>query len=404
MLAASTLVAKRIRGASERARGLDGRIRAHVQQSLSGIAVIQAFGREAETERSLRRLADDAIATQQRSVLLKSMSGLTSGAVGAVGTALLLWVAAEKVLAGGLSLGGMLVFVAYLRTAQVQLAALVKFFPAAASLRAVARRVDEALAAEPDVEDIPGAAPLAIGSGRVELQGVSFGYTQDRPVLDDVSLVAEPGSMVALVGATGAGKTTLAGLIPRFFDPDRGRVLIDGQDIARVQLASLRRNISIVLQEPFLFPVSIAENIAYGRPGAGLAEVEAAARAARAHDFVSGLPDGYATIVGERGATLSGGERQRISIARALLKDAPILILDEPTSALDAETEALILEALKTLVAGRTTFVIAHRLSTIREADLIAVLDRGRIVETGTHQTLTRKGGAYARLARLQGL
>jgi ATP-binding cassette subfamily B protein/subfamily B ATP-binding cassette protein MsbA len=210
--------------------------------------------------------------------------------------------------------------------------------------------------------------------------------------------------MVALVGATGAGKTTLAGLIPRFFDPEQGRVLIDGQDIRRVQLASLRRQVSLVLQEPFLFPVSIAENIGYGRAGASLAEIESAAKAARAHDFITALPDGYDTLLGERGATLSGGERQRVSIARALLKDAPILILDEPTSALDSATEALILEALKTLIAGRTTFVIAHRLSTIRQADRIALLDHGRIVETGTHDTLSRQNGAYARLVAMQGL
>jgi ATP-binding cassette subfamily B protein/subfamily B ATP-binding cassette protein MsbA len=402
MVATSTFASRRLRGTAERARQLDGQIRSHVQQTLSGIAVVQAFGREADTERDLRGLADEMIKVQQKGALLKGASGFASGLVGAAGTGLVLWMAAEAVLAGRLSLGGMLVFLAYLRTSQIQLAALIKFYPAASTLVAIAGRVNEALLAEPEVSDEPGAPALAVGPGRVELDSVSFGYEPGRPVLRGVSLVAEPGSMVALVGATGAGKTTLAGLIPRFFDPEQGRVLIDGQDIRRVQLASLRRQVSLVLQEPFLFPVSIAENIGYGRAGASLAEIEAAAKAARAHDFITALPDGYDTVLGERGATLSGGERQRVSIARALLKDAPILILDEPTSALDSATEALILEALETLIAGRTTFVIAHRLSTIRQADRIALLDQGRIVETGTHDTLCRQNGAYARLVAMQ--
>jgi ATP-binding cassette, subfamily B, bacterial len=238
--------------------------------------------------------------------------------------------------------------------------------------------------------------------GHVRLEDVEFGYEPGRPVLSGVTLEARAGEKVAIVGATGAGKSTLVSLIPRFFDPSAGRVLLDGHDLRDVQLRSLRAQVSLVLQEPFLFPISVAENIAYGRPEASREEVEAAARAANAHEFIARLPEGYDTVIGERGATLSGGQRQRLAIARALLKDAPVLILDEPTSALDAETEALLLEALERLMAGRTTFIIAHRLSTIRTADRIAVVKGGRVVELGTHAELLARGGAYARLHRLQ--
>jgi ATP-binding cassette subfamily B protein/subfamily B ATP-binding cassette protein MsbA len=229
----------------------------------------------------------------------------------------------------------------------------------------------------------------------VRWDDVVFGYEADRPVLQHVTFDARPGELVALVGATGAGKSTLVSLVPRFFDPWNGRVTIDGTDIRQVQLASVRAQVALVLQDAFILPLSVADNIAYGRPGASRAEVEAAAHAAHAHDFIMRLPEGYNTVVGERGATLSGGERQRLAIARALLKDAPILILDEPTSALDAGTEAHVLAALDRLMQGRTVLVIAHRLSTVRRADRIVVLEGGRIVETGTHDTLLAAGGAY---------
>jgi ATP-binding cassette subfamily B protein/subfamily B ATP-binding cassette protein MsbA len=238
--------------------------------------------------------------------------------------------------------------------------------------------------------------------GAVVLEDVSFGYEAGQPILHGVSLAARAGETVAIVGPTGVGKSTLMSLLPRFYDPWEGRVLIDGQDLRDLQLQSLRSQIALVLQEPFLFPVSLAENIAYGRPDAGRDAIEAAARAANAHAFIERLPQGYDTVLGERGATLSGGERQRIAIARALLKDAPILILDEPTSALDAETEALLLDALERLMEGRTTFIIAHRLSTIRQADRIVVLHEGGIVEEGSHDTLLAQGGVYARLYHRQ--
>jgi ATP-binding cassette subfamily B protein/subfamily B ATP-binding cassette protein MsbA len=259
------------------------------------------------------------------------------------------------------------------------------------------------LEAAPEVQDRPGARAIGRARGEVSIEAVSFGYQPGRAVLHDVSLSAAPGETVAIVGPTGAGKSTLVSLVPRFFDPWSGRVCLDGTDVRDLRVQSVRAQVAIVLQEPFLFPISVADNIAYGRPGASLGDVEAAARAANAHDFVSRLPEGYDTVVGERGATLSGGERQRLSIARALLKDAPVLILDEPTSALDAETEHLILEALERLMAGRTTLLIAHRLSTIRDADHIVVLSEGTVVDTGTHDELMGRNGLYARLQSFQG-
>jgi ATP-binding cassette subfamily B protein/subfamily B ATP-binding cassette protein MsbA len=275
-----------------------------------------------------------------------------------------------------------------------------------AAAAARARRVFEVLDLDERIRDAPDARPLparpAGQRGHVRLEGITFGYEPGQAVLENISMEVSPGETVALVGRTGAGKSTLVSLIPRFFDPWAGRVLLDGTDIRKVQLASLRAQIAPVLQEPFLLPLSVADNIAYGRPGADRDAIVAAAVAANADGFIRRMSDGYDTLLGERGATLSGGERQRISIARALLKDAPVLILDEPTSALDAETEALLIEALARLMRGRTTFLIAHRLSTIRNADRIVVLENGRIQESGTADELLAKNGRYRLLHLLQ--
>jgi ATP-binding cassette subfamily B protein/subfamily B ATP-binding cassette protein MsbA len=296
----------------------------------------------------------------------------------------------------------MLVFLSYLASLYTPLQALAYTSTTVQGALGSARRVLELLAAEPDVRDAPGAARIGRAAGEVRLEGVSFGYAAGRPVLHDVSLTAPPGRLVALVGPTGAGKSTLVALVPRLLDPWDGRVLLDGRDLRELRLADLRRNVAIVPQDSYLFPVSILENVRYGRPDATRHEVERAVRAANAEDFVLALPRGYDTVVGERGATLSGGQRQRLAIARALLVDAPVLVLDEPTSALDAGTEAVLWEAVMRLVRGRTTFVIAHRLATVRAADEILVLDDGRIVERGTHDELLRERGLYAALCESQ--
>jgi ATP-binding cassette subfamily B protein len=264
-----------------------------------------------------------------------------------------------------------------------------------------ARRVLEVLEADDEVRDRPTARPLGAVRGHLRIEEVTFGYEPGQPVLRSVSLDVRPGDTVAIVGPTGVGKSTLVGLIPRLFDPWTGRVTVDGHDVRDVQLHTLRAQVALVLQEPFLFPLTVAENIAYGRPAATRAEIERAARAANAHSFIDRLPAGYDTVIGERGATLSGGERQRVAIARALLRDAPILILDEPTSALDTETEASLLQALDRLMQRRTTLIIAHRLSTIRRADRVVVLEDGMVKESGRHDALIARNGVYARYHRL---
>ena len=263
-------------------------------------------------------------------------------------------------------------------------------------------RVFEIIDTRPTIVDAPDARPMPAVAGRIELDGVSFGYSPDRLVLRDISLTVGAGETLALVGPSGSGKTTLTGLIPRLWDVTEGRIRIDGLDVRDVTVASLRGQIGLVAQEATLFGGTIRENILYGRLDASEAEMVAAARAANAHDFISALPDGYDTVVGDRGSRLSGGQRQRVAIARAILKDPPILLLDEATSSLDNESEALVQDALDRLKVGRTTIIVAHRLSTIRAADRIAVLDDGWLVELGTQDELLATPGLYARLHRMQ--
>jgi subfamily B ATP-binding cassette protein MsbA len=303
-----------------------------------------------------------------------------------------------------LTIGGFVAFLAALMAASQSLRQFASLQTTLAEGMAAARRLFAALDVEPEIRDAPDALPLPAGAGMVRLEAVTFAYGSEPPVLSDLSLEARRGEIVALVGPSGGGKTTILGLIPRFYDVAAGRVTIDGFDVRNVTLASLRAQIALVTQEPFLFDDTIGGNIAYGKDRATQAEIEAAARQAAAHEFILALPKGYDTRVGEAGTRLSGGQRQRIAIARAFLKNAPILLLDEATSALDTESEAQVQAALERLMAGRTTILIAHRLSTVRGADRIYVIDRGRIVETGSHAELVRRRGLYARLAGAQDL
>jgi ATP-binding cassette subfamily B protein/subfamily B ATP-binding cassette protein MsbA len=306
------------------------------------------------------------------------------------------------VVAERITVGDLLLFLIYLGLLQAQVRTLANVYPTLQGLGGSVDRVMEVLESEPEIAEAANARPLTRARGAVGFEGVTFGYEAGRPVLREITVSVQPGETLAIVGPTGAGKSTLAGLVPRFYDPWSGRVTLDGRDLRELRLGDVRDQVSLVMQEAFLFPMPVWENIGMGRPGAAREEIEQAARAARADEFIRRLPRGYDTVLGERGVTLSGGERQRLSIARALLKDASVLILDEPTSALDAETEQSILAALAGLMKGRTTFLIAHRLSTIRGADRVLVLEGGRLVECGTPEELMRRGGVFARLKATQ--
>jgi ATP-binding cassette, subfamily B, bacterial len=374
----------------------ESQIYAVVEQTFSAMPAVQAFCREPLNDQRFVQINRDTLAATMTLTRVELWFKITMGLATAVGTAAILWLGARLALGGTVSIGIIVLFLSYLGSLYEPLESMMYTLSTIQAATGSARRVLEVMETEREISDKPGAVPMTSARGQVTLEAVTFGYEPNHPVLRGIHLEVKPGESLALVGATGAGKTTLVGLLPRFFDPWQGQVKVDGRDLRDLTLKSLRRQIAIVLQEPFLFPLSIMENIAYGRQQATMDEIEGAARAARAHEFIMELPSGYQTVIGERGATLSVGQRQRLSIARALLKNAPILILDEPTSALDAETEQLLMEALERLMAQRTTFIIAHRLSTVRRASRIVFLKEGVVAETGTHQELLSRGGLYA--------
>ncbi|HKQ60431.1 MAG TPA: ABC transporter ATP-binding protein [Candidatus Polarisedimenticolaceae bacterium] len=391
----------RMRRAAARSQENMGELTSRLSEALTGVKVVQGFGMERYEVSRVRVAMERMVRAELKSARAMSLVPPVMELLGAATGAALFYVAGRRIASGLLDPGDFAVVLFSLGMLFASLRRLNVAFAEIQHAVAASQRVFDMLDREREIRDLPGAEPLPPFSRELRLQGVRFSYGNEA-VLDAIDLTLRKGEMIALVGPSGAGKSTLASLVPRFYDPDEGRVLIDGRDVRTVTLASLREQIGLVTQETVLFDDTVRANIAYGRPDVPQERVIAAARAAHAHEFVERLPGGYEERLGERGTRLSAGQRQRLTIARALLKDPPILILDEATSALDAESEALVQQALEALMRGRTSLVIAHRLSTVRRADRIVVIDAGRIVEQGTHRELLARGGAYARVYELQ--
>jgi ATP-binding cassette subfamily B protein len=393
---------RRIDQQSRRYHENESKLVSTVQESLSSIRAIQAFTLEPAAGERFREQSEQSLEANEQMTRTQLIYSACAGLAVSIGTAAVVWVAGHQVLDGKLTIGDILIFLAYLGMLYQPMSTFSQSASVIQSATAQLRRVFEIIDAAPDIRDRPNATTLKEVRGEIEFRNVGFEYEPNRPVLTKVNLHARAGQVIAIVGRTGAGKTTIASLLLRFYDPTSGALFLDGHDLRDLRLDWLRRQVSVVLQDPILFSTTIAENIAYGLPGATQQQIEEAARRAQADEFIRKIPEGYKAMLGERGVNLSGGQRQRLSIARAFLKNAPILILDEPTSALDTHTEEAVLTALKNLMAGRTTFVIAHRLSTIRQANLIVALENGRIVEQGDHETLLERGGTYAKMFQSQ--
>jgi len=398
IVAAIYFFAHRIRTESTSIQEQDSAMLAQAQEGLSSIRMIAAFGREDFEVSQFHHRAKQSLQANLRLTLTNVRSALVISTLTVIGTAGMYWLGTLHVLAGTLTLGSLIAFSQYLAMLYQPLEALTYTAWAMEGATAGARRCFEVLDREVDVRDSPGAVAITGTRAAITFDQVSFAYNEQHPVLEGIDLRISPNQIVALVGGTGAGKSTLMSLVPRFYDPSAGVVSLDGRDVRAITKKSLRAQIAIVLQDTLLFSTTIRENIAYGRPGATEAEIRQAARRAQADDFISQLPNGYNSPVGERGGHLSVGQRQRIGIARAFLKDAPILLLDEPTSALDPTTESAIMETIKDLMHGRTTLIVTHRLATIHGVDQIVVLDHGRIVESGRGVDLVARGGTYAKL------
>jgi subfamily B ATP-binding cassette protein MsbA len=393
---------RRIKAASRAVRKREGELLSGVAEVLTSIHVVQAFAREDYED---RRFASESRSNVEAGLQARSVKARLSPIVEvtvAVGMCLVLAYGGRLALAGQLSAGVLVVFLLYLGKLYKPIRDLSKMTDTVAKASVGYERIQEILEIESRIRNLPDARPASAFRGRIEFDRVSFGYHGEVPVLTDVSFRIEPGQVAAIVGPSGTGKTTIAGLITRFYDPLSGAVRIDGTDVREYTLKSLRDQISIVLQDTLLFRATIWDNISYGRPDASPEDTIEAATLANAHEFIVKLPEGYATMVGERGVTLSGGQRQRIAIARAIVRNAPILILDEPTAGLDAASEQAVIDALDRLMKGRTSVVIAHHLGTIRHADVIFVVNGSQVVEHGTHDTLLARGGLYAELHRIQ--
>jgi ABC-type multidrug transport system fused ATPase/permease subunit len=393
---------KRIQTRLYEARVMEGEALSIIHEAIAMLRVIIAFGREGHELRRFRSQSEQAVDARVKVTIRQTLFSVAVDTTTAVGTALVLGLGAYHVLNRRITVGELTVILAYIAMVYKPLESISSTVGGLQDVLVTLRMAFGLLDTEPDIKDAPDAVSIGRAQGHVVFENVHFAYPERVDTLKAISLEAQPGEIIAVVGQTGAGKTTLISLLPRFYDIHEGRILLDGTDIRKLTLASLRDQISIVLQEPLLFSGTIAENIRYGRLDATDEEVIDAAKKANAHDFIMRLPEQYDTLLGERGTKISGGERQRISVARAFLKDAPILILDEPTSAIDSKTEAVILDALDRLMENRTTFMIAHRLSTIRTAHNILVLDGGQIVECGTHEELMEKGGPYKEMRDLQ--
>ncbi len=384
-------------------RTKEGAITSVIQEAVTGIRAVKIFTREDDEIDRFRKESRDSLTASVDSSAIEAKFSVLLGVVGGIGTALVVYFGTRQVLAGTLTVGGLTVFVSYLGLFLSPLWALSRQVNQIGKSLVSGERIVELLTAEPTVKEDPNARPAPPFEGRVTFEDVHFSYEEEAgEVLRGMSFEAEPGSRVALVGVSGAGKTTVTSLLARLYDPQGGRVLVDGGDIKEYTLKSLRDQIAFVPQEPMLFRATVAENIAYGKPGAAMQEIEEAARLAGADVFIREMPEGYETVLSERGESLSGGQRQRVSIARAMLRDAPILILDEPQSGLDAEAAEAVEAHWRELTAGRTTFVIAHELRLVKDVDEILVIEDGQVAETGVHDDLVASGGLYSRLYALQ--
>jgi len=395
-------IGRRIRRVTASAQAEIGQFTTLLSQTFQGARHVKAYGMEEYEERRAAGLIERLFSLIDRGTRTRSRASPMMETLGGTAIAVVILYGGHQVISGARTPGALFSFITALLLAYQPLKSMANLNASLQEGLAAAQRIFEVLDVEPAIRDLPGARPLRISGGEIRFEDVRFGYVPGTPVIGGLSLTIPAGHTVALVGPSGAGKSTILNLIPRFYDIERGSITIDGQNVREVTIASLREAIALVAQEVSLFDDTVCANIAYGRFGASSAEIEEAARAAAADDFIHELPQSYDTMVGEHGVRLSGGQRQRIAIARAMLKNAPILLLDEATSALDSESERHVQRALNALIRGRTTLVIAHRLSTVQGADLICVLDRGQIVETGRHPELLARGGLYARLYAMQ--